>query len=162
MSTHREREHHGGHGAWFEMRLRWAARIRYGAELYGLSIREAFRRTMRYLSRSDWYHIRPWATVEAFEEFCASRRHRGRIEREIERLRACGGAQPVKWTDALGMVPAGTVADPRLGSREDAAFVRRTLAAYGDAVRRGGDADELAQRYTRALTSARHSQGGAS
>lgn len=155
MSKHRDREHHGGREAWFELRLRWAARIRYGAEVYGLSIREAYRRTMRYLSRSDWYHVRPWATVEAFEEFCAGRRHRERIEQEVERLRGQGGVKPVKWAEALRAVPSGSVADPHLARREDAAFVQRVLAAYGDAVRRGGDASELAHRYARTLTVSR-------
>lgn len=155
MGKHRDRRHQGGRDAWFELRLRWAARIRHGAEVYGLSYREAFRRAMRYLSRSDWYHVRPWAAVEAFEQFCAGRRHRERIEQEVARLRARGGARPVKWVDALQTVPAGATADPGLSRREDAAFVQRVLTAYGDALRKGGDVGELARRYAKTLTVSR-------
>lgn len=77
----------GGMATFHAQRLSWAARIRYVAQARGVSIRMVFRWVMLHQKQNHDRYGPLWSNIEAFENFCAGRRHRARIEALMIELR---------------------------------------------------------------------------
>lgn len=137
-------------------RLRLAAAIRLTARRHRLSIRSVYRRVEVASQRRGHRRI-PWGTVEAFEEFCAGRRHRGEIEAIMDTMEAREGIEsiPLAMLERVeGIVITSHLQsdDGLLRQEEGESFYRRALAAYvKDLDRYPGRERSVTHRYAKTL-----------
>jgi len=140
------RSYTGGETNLHRLRLRLAAVIRYIARKRGIPIREAFRRAM---ARYKHHRVVPWTTVEAFEHFCAGRRHRPRIEEIMARMSEDASYERhFDWSDGIDTTRSAGRREREMSRDEGEGYFTRALLSYAaEVIERPDRAEIIARRY---------------
>ena len=140
----------GGETDLMKLRLRLAAVIRFVAAKHHIPIRDAYRRAM---ARYKHHRVKPWPSVEAFEHFCAGRRHGARIAEIIERMSENAGYDRyVDWSDGIDTGREAGRRERETNREEAEGYFARSLLAYAaEVAQRPDKAAVIATRFARSF-----------